>query len=96
MLITAGEMGMFLIGPEDKVYRIPSLERRVYDVSGAGDTVIATVAAAFGGGAEMLEAVMLANVAAAGVVAKLGTSIVATEELARLVSEYPVDEVSPS
>ncbi len=93
MLITAGEMGMFLIGPEDAAYRIPSLERRVFDVSGAGDTVIATVAAAFAGGASMLDAVMLANVAAAGVVTKLGTSTVATEELGRLIAEYEADEV---
>ena len=95
MLITAGEMGMFLIGQNETAHSIPSLVRRVYDVSGAGDTVIATVAAAFGGGAEMLDAVMLANVAAAGVVTKLGTSTVATEELARLIAEYPTDEVSP-
>jgi len=94
MLVTAGEMGMFLIGPEEVVYRVPTLERRVYDVSGAGDTVIATVAAAFGGGAEMLEAVMLANVAAAGVVTKLGTSTVASEELARLITDYPSHEVT--
>jgi D-beta-D-heptose 7-phosphate kinase/D-beta-D-heptose 1-phosphate adenosyltransferase len=93
MLVTAGEMGMFLIGPEEVVYRVPTLERRVYDVSGAGDTVIATVAAAFGGGAEMLEAVMLANAAAAGVVTKLGTSTVASEELARLIIDYPSHDV---
>ncbi len=94
MLITAGEMGMFLIGPDNMAHHIPSLERRVYDVSGAGDTVIATLAAAFGGGADMLEAVMLANVAAAGVVTKLGTSTVATEELARLITEYPANDIS--
>ncbi len=94
MLITAGEMGMFLIGPGDTAYKVPTLERRVYDVSGAGDTVIATVAAAFGGGSEMLEAVMLANVAAAGVVTKLGTSTVASEELARLITDYPINDVA--
>lgn len=95
MLVTAGEMGMFLIGPDEIVYRVPTLERRVYDVSGAGDTVIATLAAAYGGGSEILEAVMLANVAAAGVVTKLGTSTVASEELARLISDYPSSDVGP-
>ena len=60
---------------------IPALAREVYDVSGAGDTVIATIAAMLAGGAPLPDAVVVANQAAGVVVGKLGTAVVHPSEL---------------
>ncbi|MBA3240479.1 MAG: D-glycero-beta-D-manno-heptose-7-phosphate kinase [Acidobacteria bacterium] len=82
VLITRGERGMMLLeeGGGEPVY-VPTAAREVYDVTGAGDTVIATLASALAAGATLVEAAMLANHAAGIVVAKVGTAIVAAEEL---------------
>jgi bifunctional ADP-heptose synthase (sugar kinase/adenylyltransferase) len=59
----------------------PTRAREVYDVSGAGDTVIATLAVMLAAGADLLDAVRAANLAAGVVVGKLGTAVVQPEEL---------------
>lgn len=85
VLMTLGEDGMALFEKDRKITRIPTAAREVYDVSGAGDTVIATLALAMAAGAKMQEAAKLSNLAAGIVVAKLGTAIVTPSELKEAV-----------
>jgi D-beta-D-heptose 7-phosphate kinase/D-beta-D-heptose 1-phosphate adenosyltransferase len=80
-LVTRGEEGMSLFTDGGEVSHIPTVAREVYDVTGAGDTVIATLALALSAGASMVEAAVLANHAAGVVVGKLGTATVARDEL---------------
>ncbi|MCU6432683.1 D-glycero-beta-D-manno-heptose-7-phosphate kinase [Undibacterium sp. Jales W-56] len=80
LLLTRSEEGMSLY-TENEVIRVPAMAREVYDVSGAGDTVIATMAASLASGMHMNDAVMLANRAGGIVVGKLGTATVSKEEL---------------
>ena len=79
-LITRGAAGMSLFD-RDQSHYFPTVARDVFDVTGAGDTVLATLAVARAGGAEMEEAVMLANHAAGIVVGKVGTATVSQSEL---------------
>ncbi len=81
VLITRGERGMMLLEGEGEPVYVPTAAREVYDVTGAGDTVIATLAASVAAGATLVEAAMLANHAAGIVVGKLGTATAAAEEL---------------
>jgi rfaE bifunctional protein kinase chain/domain len=81
VLITRGEQGMSLFDGEGGVIHIPTTAREVFDVTGAGDTVIATLTLALSVHAPLLEAAMLANLAAGLVVAKVGTAPVSNEEL---------------
>lgn len=81
VLITRGEHGMTLLGAESDVTHIPTMAREVYDVTGAGDTVIATLALAMSAGARINEAAVIANHAAGIVVGKVGTATVSREEL---------------
>lgn len=71
---------MTLFSHEGELH-VSALAREVYDVSGAGDTVIATVATMLGAGLPLVEAVVLANRAAGIVVGKLGTATVEYDEL---------------
>jgi rfaE bifunctional protein kinase chain/domain len=80
LLVTRSEEGMSLY-TGDGTYQFPAQAREVYDVSGAGDTVIATMAALIGAGADMPTAVRIANQAAGVVVGKLGTAVVTPDEL---------------
>jgi len=81
VLITRGDRGMMLLeGHGDPVY-VATAAREVYDVTGAGDTVIATLAAALAAGGSMLEAANLANHAAGIVVGKVGTATASADEL---------------
>ena len=80
VLVTRGAEGMTLVTAEDATH-LPARAREVFDVAGAGDTAIATFAAAMGGGAELLTAAQLANVAAGIVVGKVGTALVHPDEL---------------
>ena len=82
VLITRGEHGMSLLDAEDKLTHIPTVAREVYDVTGAGDTVIATLTLAMAAGASVAEAAVVANHAAGVVVAKVGTATVSPTELA--------------
>ena len=79
LLVTRSEEGMTLYRDND-VFHVPAQAREVYDVSGAGDTVIATLAVMLASGATMVEAVKLANRAAGLVVGKLGTAVVERAE----------------
>lgn len=81
VLITLGEEGMILFEKNGSVTKIPTAAREVYDVSGAGDTVIAVFAMALAAGATMKEAAILSNFAAGIVVGKLGTATLTREEL---------------
>ena len=81
VLITRGEEGMTLFTAGGEVTHIPTVAREVYDVTGAGDTVIATLALALAAGAEPAEAAVLANYAAGVVVGKVGTGTVMRDEL---------------
>lgn len=81
VLITRGDRGIMLLeGDSDPVF-VETAAREVYDVTGAGDTVIATLAAALAAGATMLEAANLANHAAGIVVGKVGTATANADEL---------------
>jgi D-beta-D-heptose 7-phosphate kinase/D-beta-D-heptose 1-phosphate adenosyltransferase len=81
VLVTRGDRGMMLLERDaDPVY-VETVAREVYDVTGAGDTVIATLAAALASGASMLEAATLANHAAGIVVGKIGTATASADEL---------------
>jgi D-beta-D-heptose 7-phosphate kinase/D-beta-D-heptose 1-phosphate adenosyltransferase len=81
LLITLGELGMLLCQHGQKPFHIPTVAQEVFDVSGAGDTVIASFTLAIAAGATPLEAAMLSNHAAGIVVGKIGTATVAPEEL---------------
>jgi rfaE bifunctional protein kinase chain/domain len=81
LLLTRSDAGMSLYDAQGVVNE-PALAREVYDVSGAGDTVIATLAVMLGAGASMVDAMRLANRAAGIVVGKLGTAVCSLEELA--------------
>lgn len=81
LLITRGERGMTLLRPGAAPLHLPTHAREVYDVTGAGDTVISTLAAALAAGYSLVEATRLANVAAGLVVGKLGTASIDAEEL---------------
>ena len=81
LLITLGELGMLLCERGRKPFHIPTVAKEVFDVSGAGDTVIATFTLAIAIGASPLEAAILSNHAAGIVVGKIGTATVAPEEL---------------
>ena len=81
LLITRSEEGMSLHSA-DGVLHIPAQAREVFDVTGAGDTVIATLGTLLAAGAPMADAVRIANAAAGVVVAKLGTAVVHPDELA--------------
>lgn len=85
LLVTLGELGITLLGPTG-VHRFPALAREVFDVSGAGDTVIATLAAAVASRLPLEDAIRLANLAAGIVVGKLGTVPITREELLAKVS----------
>ena len=81
MLVSCGKDGMILVEAKDKVHRLLAEAREVYDVSGAGDTVMAALAAALAAGASLLDAATLANAAAGIVVGKVGTAVVEAKEL---------------
>jgi len=81
LLITLGELGMLLCQRDQKPFHIPTVAREVFDVSGAGDTVIATFTLAIAAGASPIEAAIISNHAAGIVVGKIGTATVTPDEL---------------
>jgi len=86
LLITRGEQGMTLLWGEQSAQHFPARAREVFDVTGAGDTVIATLATALAAGESLPAAVALASLAAGLVVAKLGTASISAPELRRAIS----------
>lgn len=81
LLITLGELGMLLCQRDHKPFHIHTVAQEVFDVSGAGDTVIATFSLAIAAGASLVEAAILSNHAAGIVVGKIGTATTSPEEL---------------
>jgi rfaE bifunctional protein kinase chain/domain len=88
VIITTGESGMSIFEKKKKPVHIPTLAKEVYDVSGAGDTVIATLSLALSSGASLQEAAILANHAAGIKVGKLGTAPVSLEELKESLNNH--------
>jgi D-beta-D-heptose 7-phosphate kinase/D-beta-D-heptose 1-phosphate adenosyltransferase len=86
LLVTLGECGMRLFESKDHITHIPTVAQEVFDVSGAGDTVIATYTLALACGAKKIEAAHLANFAAGIVVGKLGTAVTNRKELIERLS----------
>jgi D-beta-D-heptose 7-phosphate kinase/D-beta-D-heptose 1-phosphate adenosyltransferase len=85
ILVTRSEKGMMLIEASGEVHSVPARAREVFDVSGAGDTVIATLALSVASGRSLPQAMPVANAAASVVVSKLGT---ATADMAELMHEF--------
>ena len=85
LLVTRSEKGMTLIRAGEEEFHLPALAQEVYDVTGAGDTVISVLAAAVSAGSSLEQACALANAGASVVVAKIGTSTVSPIELANSV-----------
>ncbi len=87
LLITRGEDGMSLFGEDQKQIHIPTVAKEVYDVTGAGDTVIGILAAAIGSGAPLIDAVVVANQGAGVVVNDVGTSTVTRDKISNSFNE---------
>lgn len=98
VLVTRGGEGMSLVSAEEAPVHLPALAREIFDVSGAGDTVVAVLASGLAAGMTVAEAAQMANVAAGVVVAKVGTAVVRNADLADAVdaavsvSEIIVDQ----
>lgn len=81
LLVTLGELGMLLCQRGQKPFHIPTIAQEVFDVSGAGDTVIASFTLAIAAGASPVEAAIFSNHTAGIVVGKVGTAVASPEEL---------------
>jgi rfaE bifunctional protein kinase chain/domain len=81
VLVTRGEDGMSLVEQDGRVLHIPARKREVFDVTGAGDTVIASIGCAWAVGSELGDALLLANIAAGIVVGKLGAATASPAEI---------------
>lgn len=90
LAMTRGEEGITLI--DENVHHLPAIAKQVFDVSGAGDTVIATLAAGLMNGLSPIESLQLANIAAAIVVGKLGTVPISQHELYEALINQQGDE----
>ena len=85
VLITRGEKGMALFEDGGRVTQIPTVAREVFDVTGAGDTVVATLTLALASGAKMHHAAAISNFAAGAVVGEVGTATITTERLIEMI-----------
>jgi len=94
LLITLGPQGMALFEGPDTARHIPTFARTVFDVTGAGDTVIATLALALAAGAELLDAAVLANHAAGIVVGQVGAATPTPEGLRQAVGSRPAPPIA--
>lgn len=92
LLVTRSEDGMSLIRPGMKAVHLPTYAREVYDVTGAGDTVIGTLATCLASGLDIVQSCELANCAAGIVVGKIGTSTVSPSELYNALGRNNPDE----
>ena len=86
ILITLGEHGMCLFEKGKHPFKIPTMAKEIFDVSGAGDTVVGVFITALASGASMKEASVLSNMAAGIVVGKVGTALVTRKELNKIIS----------
>ena len=87
LVITRGEEGMAIFEPHQEPVLVPTVGKEVFDVTGAGDTVIGTMALGLGAGAGVIDSARLANYAAGIVVGKVGTATVNQKELMRTIKE---------
>jgi D-beta-D-heptose 7-phosphate kinase/D-beta-D-heptose 1-phosphate adenosyltransferase len=95
VLITRGEKGMLLFQSNNKVVNIPTRAKEVYDVTGAGDTVISAMTLALAAKADFISAAEIANFAAGIVVGKLGTATINLQELKKTITDfYTVNKLS--
>lgn len=91
LLVTRSEKGMALFETKQEPYLLPTQAREVYDVTGAGDTVVAALAASIAAGLSKVDATQIANLAAGIVVGKLGTATASLQELqAAMLSQQPL------
>ncbi|MBF0526401.1 MAG: D-glycero-beta-D-manno-heptose-7-phosphate kinase [Deltaproteobacteria bacterium] len=88
VIITRGEAGMSLFEGDGRVTHIPTVARQVFDVTGAGDTVIAALTLGMLAGLDLKDAAMLANFAAGVVVGEVGTSVVTPEKLRKAITSF--------
>lgn len=88
LLVTRSEDGMSLIRPGQKAVHLPTYAREVYDVTGAGDTVIGTLATCLAAGLDIVTSCEYANAAAGIVVGKIGTSTVSPQELMDALGKF--------
>jgi rfaE bifunctional protein kinase chain/domain len=89
LVMTRGEEGMTIFEPDQEPFSVGTVAKEVYDVTGAGDTVIGAIALALSIGAKIKTAVELANYAAGIVVGKMGTATATREELFRAIRQKP-------
>jgi D-beta-D-heptose 7-phosphate kinase/D-beta-D-heptose 1-phosphate adenosyltransferase len=89
LVITRGEEGMTIFEPNQEPFSVGTVAKEVYDVTGAGDTVIGAIALALSIGSKIRTAVELANYAAGIVVGKMGTATATREELIRVLGGKP-------
>ena len=94
LLTTLGSKGMALFLSPDEIWHIPTTARKVFDVTGAGDTVMGTLALGLAAGVNLLDACVLANYAAGLVVADVGASTVASATLKRLLASAQEPEIN--
>lgn len=94
LLTTLGANGMALFLNEKEVWHIPTAAQKVFDVTGAGDTVIATLAIALAAGLDLLDACVLANYAAGIVVAEIGAAAATRETLQEVIAKAPEPAIS--
>ncbi len=87
VLTTRSQDGMTLVHADGTFYHLPAEAREVFDVSGAGDTVVATLAAAMACGASLLEATQLSNSAAGIVVSKVGTAVASAADIVAVLRQ---------
>ncbi|WP_027177013.1 D-glycero-beta-D-manno-heptose-7-phosphate kinase [Desulfovibrio aminophilus] len=94
LLVTLGAGGMALFETPETVRQIPTVAQKVFDVTGAGDTVIATLALALAAGTDLLTACALANHAAGHVVAQVGAATASGADLIRSIESLPEIEIN--
>jgi D-beta-D-heptose 7-phosphate kinase / D-beta-D-heptose 1-phosphate adenosyltransferase len=90
IVATLSERGMIVVTRDGTAEHLPAEAQEVYDVSGAGDTVVATIAAALSIGLSLIDAARLANAAAGIVVGKVGTAVVSRNELIHKLRSYNI------
>jgi D-beta-D-heptose 7-phosphate kinase / D-beta-D-heptose 1-phosphate adenosyltransferase len=95
IIITRGERGMALVDGDGALHSIPAEAQEVFDVTGAGDTVIATLAAALSSGFELKDAMRIANTAAAIVVSRKGTTAVSIADLEARIASHSGRSIGP-
>lgn len=94
LLTTLGAEGMALFLSPHEVWHIPTMAQNVFDVTGAGDTVIATLGLALASGVELLPASVLANYAAGLVVAQVGAATASPEQLSEAIGHLPIPHLT--